>query len=217
VAEKSEAVRRPSVTGRRGLPVADGPPAERADAVQNRRKILAAAAGLLAERGVEALSMDEVARAAGVGVGTVYRRFHDRAGLVYALLDDREREFQRRFLQGPPPLGPAVRGNREVAPLDRVRAFLHALADRTEEQAEMLEMAEMSAPDARFRDGFYALYQSHLAALIRQIRPDADAVYLADALLAPFAAPLFRHQRLIQGMSLDRIKAGLDELLDGLR
>jgi hypothetical protein len=41
-------------------------------------------------------------------------------------------------------------------------------------------------------------------------------VYLADALLAPFGAPLFRHQRLTQGMSVDRIKAGLDDLLQGL-
>jgi AcrR family transcriptional regulator len=161
--------------------------------------------------------MDEVARAAGVGVGvgTVYRRFHDRAGLAYALLDDREREFQRRFLQGPPPLGPAV-GQEGAAPVERVRAFLHALADRTEEQSELLERAEMSAPDARFREGYYPLYQHHLAALIKQIRPGADAVYLADALLAPFAAPLFRHQRLAQGMSLDRIKSGLHDLLDGV-
>jgi AcrR family transcriptional regulator len=199
--------------GRRALPVAGGPPAERADAAVNRRRILAAAAQILESRGIEALSMDEVARVAGVGVGTVYRRFRDRAALVYAVLDDREREFQRAFLQGPSPLGP---GRSEAAPRERVRAFLHALADRTEAQAELLETAEMDSPNARFREGSYALYQRHLAALLARIRPEADADYLADALLAPFAANLFRYQRHTRGMDLDRVKAGLDDLLAGL-
>ncbi|MFG2000410.1 TetR/AcrR family transcriptional regulator [Spirillospora sp. NPDC048911] len=196
---------------RRALPIAGGPPAERADAAQNRRKILAAAAEVIATRGVEALSMDEVARAAGVGVGTVYRRFHDRAGLVYAVIDDREREFQASFLTGSPPLGP---GGGD--PVERVRAFLHALADRTEEQSDLLLAAEMDSSYARFNDGSYGLYQMHLEMLIGEIRPDADAAYLADALLAPLAANLFRYQRHRRDLSLARIKAGLNDLIAGL-
>ncbi|HLV72628.1 MAG TPA: helix-turn-helix domain-containing protein [Vulgatibacteraceae bacterium] len=194
----------------RELPVVGRPPAERADAAHNRRRILRAAADLIADRGPEAVSMDEVARAAGVGVGTVYRRFGDRARLVFAVIDDREREFQAAFLQGPPPLGPGA------APRDRLRAFLHALADRTEEQADLLLMAESDPPEARFREGSYHLYHRHLVMLLGRIRPDADTAYLADALLAPLAANLFLHQRRTRGMSLDRIKAGLDTLVEGL-
>ncbi|MFF0520775.1 TetR/AcrR family transcriptional regulator [Actinomadura nitritigenes] len=194
----------------RELPVVGRPPAERADAAHNRRRILRAAAEVIATRGAEAVSMDEVARAAGVGVGTVYRRFGDRARLVYAVIDDRERDFQAAFITGPPPLGPGA------APSQRVRAFLHALADRTEAQADLLLMAESDPPDARFRDGSYGLYHRHLAMLLREIRPDADAAYLADALLAPLAANLFLHQRRMRGMPLDRIKAGLDALAASL-
>ncbi|TYK44584.1 TetR/AcrR family transcriptional regulator [Actinomadura decatromicini] len=194
----------------RNLPVVGSPPAERADAALNRRRILRAAAELIATRGPEAVSMDEVARAAGVGVGTVYRRFGDRARLVYAVLDEREREFQTAFIQGPPPLGPGA------PPGDRLRAFLHALADRTEAQADLLLTAESDPADARFRDGSYGLYHRHLALLIGEIRPDADAAYLADALLAPLAANLFLHQRRTRGMPLDRIKDGLDALASGL-
>ncbi|GAA1589094.1 hypothetical protein GCM10009678_84300 [Actinomadura kijaniata] len=196
--------------GRRVLPIAGGPPAERADAVRNRRRILAAAAEMIATRGADALSMDEVARAAGVGVGTVYRRFRDRASLVYAVIDDREREFQRDFLAGPPPLGPGA------APAERLRAFLHALADRTEEQADLLLAAETDSAYARFNDGSYALYRMHLAMLVARHRPGADAVYLADALLAPLAANLFLYQRRVLGMDLDRVKAGLDAMLHGI-
>lgn len=200
------------------LPLIGRPAPERADAARNRRKILAAAKEIIAVRGAEELSMDEVAQAAGVGVGTVYRRFRDRAGLLYAVIDDRERDFQAAFLQGPPPLGPepdAAHRSADEA-YQRVRAFLHALADRTEEQAALLLMAEMDSADARFVDGAYGVYHTHLAMLIRRLRPRADAPYLADALLAPFAANLFGHQRRVHGMTVERIKAGLDDLLAGL-
>src|SRR5690606_40488482 len=90
------------------LPLVDQAPAERADAARNRRRILAAASEIVATRGASSLSLDEVARAAGVGVGTVYRRFGDRAGLVSALVDEREVEFQAAFMNGPPPLGPGA-------------------------------------------------------------------------------------------------------------
>ncbi|MFB4309644.1 TetR/AcrR family transcriptional regulator [Actinomadura sp. GTD37] len=194
----------------RELPVAGRPPAERADAARNRRRILRAAAEVIAARGPAAVSMDEVARAAGVGVGTVYRRFGDRARLVYAVIDDRERDFQDAFIHGPPPLGPGA------SPRERLRAFLHALADRTEAQAELLLAAESDPPGARFRDGSYALYHLHLAMLLGRIRPGADTAYLADALLAPLAANLFLYQRRTRGMPLDRVKAGLDALIEGL-
>jgi AcrR family transcriptional regulator len=60
----------------------------RADAERNRQRILAAAAKLFTERGLEP-SLDDVARLAGVGVGTVYRRFPDKASLADALFDER--------------------------------------------------------------------------------------------------------------------------------
>ena len=60
----------------------------RRDAERNRRRILAAASDVFTERGLDA-TLDEVARAAGVGVGTVYRRFPDKESLVAELFRDR--------------------------------------------------------------------------------------------------------------------------------
>ncbi|MET9344196.1 TetR family transcriptional regulator [Nonomuraea sp. NPDC003804] len=179
---------------------------ERVDAARNRVKILTAAAGIVAAKGVEGLSMAEVAAAAGVGVGTLYRRFGDRSGLAYALIDEREREFQEAFLEGPPPLGPGA------APPERIRAFLHGLTDRTVEQLDLLLMAETAAPLARF-GGAYAAYHTHLSMLIAQARPGADGYVLADALLAPLAAPLLAHRLRACGVTAERVKAGLDDLL----
>jgi AcrR family transcriptional regulator len=64
----------------------------RADAERNRQRILDAAADLFAERGLQ-VSLDEVAERAGVGVGTVYRRFADREALIDALFQARVEEF----------------------------------------------------------------------------------------------------------------------------
>jgi AcrR family transcriptional regulator len=60
----------------------------RADAERNRLRILQAAAEVFARRGLEA-GLDEIARHAGVGTGTVYRRFPDKSLLVEALIDQR--------------------------------------------------------------------------------------------------------------------------------
>src|SRR5919106_4825012 len=90
------------------LPVAGRPRRERADAARNRERVLAAARRLFAERGVANVTMEQIARAAGVGKGTVFHRFGDRAGLALALLDDGERELQEAVLHGRPPLGPGA-------------------------------------------------------------------------------------------------------------
>ena len=58
---------------------------------------------------VDGVTMDDVACAAGVGKGTVFRRFGSRAGLMMTLLSDAEAQFQGRFMFGPPPLGPGAR------------------------------------------------------------------------------------------------------------
>jgi len=103
-------------------PVAWGrPPAERADAARNRRHLLATAREILAEQGAGQLTMDGLAERAGLGKGTVFRRFGTRAGIFQALLDDEERDFQQAVLSGPPPLGPGA------TPLDRLIAYGRAL------------------------------------------------------------------------------------------
>ena len=114
-------------------PVTWGPPGagdtesagrpERADAARNRRLLLAVAREMLAAEGADRLTMDALADRAGLGKGTVFRRFGTRAGIFQALLDDDERDFQRQVLSGPPPLGPGA------PPLDRLIAYGRARID----------------------------------------------------------------------------------------
>ncbi|MFB9305036.1 TetR/AcrR family transcriptional regulator [Kibdelosporangium philippinense] len=181
-------------------------PKERADAARNRQKILRAAAQLVATRGVESLALDEVAAAAGVGVGTVYRRYPDRGALAHALLEENEKKFQAAFMSGPPPLGPGASAR------ERIRAFLHAFVDRLEHEGKLLMVAETETPLVRYTTGAYRLHHNHLAMLVAEAEPGIDAHFRADALLAPLAAAQFVYQR-ESGMSVKQIKAGFDQLL----
>ncbi len=159
------------------------PPRERADAARNRRRVLDAAAALFAERGVGAVSMDDVAAAAGVGKGTVFRRFGDKAGLAVALLDERERALQEAVLSGPAPLGPGV------APGERLRAFLDAYLDYCLGHLELVRLSETASPGARYRIGSYRFWHRHVEVLLGEAgAADADAT--AHLLLAPLAADL---------------------------
>ncbi|NDL58447.1 TetR/AcrR family transcriptional regulator [Phytoactinopolyspora mesophila] len=190
------------------LTLQDRPRPERADAARNRRILLDAAARILRDDGVAALSMETVAAAAGVGIGTVYRRFGDRSGLAYALLDQHERTFQAGFMFGAPPLGPGAPA------ADRLHAFLHRCVDLLSEQAEILAMAESSSQ--HYQTGAYGVRRRHISMLLDEINPELDATYLADALLATLSGRLFLHQNTDDGMSADRIKSGLDQLLRGI-
>ena len=102
------------------LPMFDQPPRERSDAARNREALLAAAALLVEDHGVDAVTMDSVAAAAGVGKGTVFRRFDSREGLMAALLNRSETEWQGLVISGPPPLGPGAPA------IERLHAFGHS-------------------------------------------------------------------------------------------
>ncbi|RVX39184.1 TetR family transcriptional regulator [Nonomuraea polychroma] len=158
------------------------PPKERADAARNREKVLTAAAALFAEKGVEVVSMDAIAAAAGVGKGTLFRRFGDKSGLAVALLDDRERDLQQRILSGPPPLGPGAPARERLTAF--VAAYLHYLFDHL----DLVRMSETASPGARYRIGAYRFWHRHVAILLAEARPDADADVLSHALLAAIGA-----------------------------
>ena len=95
-----------------------GPPREeRADAARNRAHLIEVARQMVAELGAENVTMDALAERAGLGKGTVFRRFRTRAGIFVALLDEEEKRFQERVIGGPPPLGPGAPA------VDRLVAF----------------------------------------------------------------------------------------------
>ena len=189
------------------LPVAGSQTPERADAARNRRKILEAAERLIARHGIENVSMDMLAEEAGVGKGTIFRRFGDRASLALSLLDEHVQAFQDAFIRGAPPLGPGA------PPIERLRAFGHAMIDLLEAHGDLILVGESGSPCARFRSPPFRAHRAHVTSLLHELDPRLDAEYHADSLLAVLAADQHRHLRKEREMPVERVRAGWDSVV----
>jgi AcrR family transcriptional regulator len=189
------------------LPLLEGNGPQRSDAARNRERILCAAERLFSERGAGGVSMDEVAEAAGVGKGTLFRRFGSRAALAGAVLSERERAFQEHFIRGDPPLGPGA------PPRERLVAFGEGMLEMLALHTELLLAAEVGG--ARFLSSPYGVHRLHVMLLLREANPLCDAELLADTLLAALGANLFTYLREVREMPLERLKSGWGELVRG--
>ena len=192
------------------LPVAapgSGSAAERSDAARNRRRILEAAATLVAERGIEHVSMQDVAGAAQVGTGTLYRRFGDRAGLALALLDEHTRAFQDALIAGPPPLGPGAPA------AERLRAFGAGYLELLEQHAELMVVGSTPGHDG---PGPHTVYATHLAVLVRAAAPHLDAEFTAQALLTALGPAHHLYVRRGLAWPVERVREGWTALVSAL-
>ncbi len=174
-------------------------PAERADAARNRRRLLDAAQELVRDHGVDALTMDALAKRAGVGKGTVFRRFGNRTGLMYALLDHSETQAQEAFIFGPPPLGPGA------PPVERLVAFGRARLLDLEVAGELHRAAELGSSEDHFSSRPYLVLKTHVTMLLRDAGSPGDPALLADILLAALGAALVLHQLRTLGYTREQI------------
>src|SRR3954470_16701145 len=179
----------------------------RADALRNREKILGAAVELFERDGVEAVTMDAVARAAGVSKGTVFHRFGSRAGLAMALLDEAERELQEALLRGRAPLGPGAPA------AARLTAFLAAYVDLLAGHHALVRTSEHDGDEGRrFRNSAYAAWHQHVALLLGELGGIADPPLTAQLLLAMVDSELYR----ALGADDDALKRAFAELIAAL-
>jgi polyketide synthase 12 len=179
--------------------VFDPAPTERADAARNRLHLLATAREIICEQGPDRLTMDGLAERAGLGKGTVFRRFRTRAGLFLALLDHDEREFQHQVLSGPPPLGPGA------PPLERLIAYGRA---RTTFLVERVDIARAALDGSQpIPMGNRApISQIHIRMLLSQLHLDgADLDMLSLQLAAALDGPILLY------LSSDELTHSLDE------
>ena len=186
------------------LPLLDQPPRERSDAARNREALLVAAARLVEQYGVDAVTMDSVAAEAGVGKGTVFRRFDSREGLMASLLNRSETEWQRLVIQGPPPLGPGA------PPRERLRAFGRSRMETNLTHAELIRAAGRAGERSYAAVSFAAM---HVRYLLTELGVRGDVDFLATALLAPLEMVVLVQQTRVEQIPLARIQAGWDDLV----
>jgi AcrR family transcriptional regulator len=143
--------------------------------------------------------MDALADEAGVGKGTVFRRFESRAGLMTALVDEFETDWQAAVLSGPPPLGPGA------PPLDRLLAMGRSRMELNLTHALLLEAAGWQHAGGQGAQSFMAMHTRHL---LNELGVHGDLPVIANVILAPLHARILEQQIEIDGLDLDRIHAG---------
>ena len=188
---------------------------ERRDAARNRRLILDTARMLFGERGVTCVTMEEIARASGVGKGTLYRRFPNKGFLCQALLDEPTRRLQQQTLE--------VLRESETSALEKIDALLDALVAFTAENLDLLYGGHEPLCGAdrleRFSYPAYDWRRSTVLGLLRtavregDVDDGLDLEYLAAALLAPLDVDFYYYQYRIQGLSVQRISRGVRALV----
>jgi AcrR family transcriptional regulator len=187
----------------RFLPLLDAPQPERRDAARNREALLQAAVRLIEHCGIDAVTMDAVAHAAGVGKGTVFRRFESREGLMGAVLNHSETAWQASVMSGPPPLGPGAPA------LDRLLAFGRSRLETTIQHADLIRAAGRASTRSF---AAYSFAIMHVRYLLGELGVTGDLPLLAVALMAPLEAPILDQQVRIEGLDVDRVYRGWVDL-----
>jgi len=192
------------MTQRPLLPLLGEPAPERRDAARNREALLVAAEALIDHCGIDAVTMDAVAARAGVGKGTVFRRFGSREGLMAALLNFSETEWQAAVISGPPPLGPGAE------PMERLLAFGRSRLESTLRSADLIRAAGRAGTHSSAAYSFVAMHVRHL---LGELEVSGDLPLLATALMAPLEVPILEQQVQIEGIDVDRVYRGWVDLV----
>jgi AcrR family transcriptional regulator len=202
---------------------------ERRDAAEHRQRILEVAQRLFAEHGVDAVSMHQIARAAGIGQGTLYRRYAHKGELCMDLLHERYERFMEE-------VAAQLAAKATVPALERLDGLLTKIVALLEEHGAMLgpvagtDMRDVQCSEfdiTRYipyqRSPWYLwLHELFAGLLIEAMRrgelPPLDVPYTVDSILAALHPMLYRFQRQERGFSSERILQGLRHIyIDGLK
>jgi AcrR family transcriptional regulator len=181
---------------------------ERRDAAENRKRVLEAAQQLFQENGVEAVSMHQIAQAAGVGQGTLYRRYAHKGQLCSDLLAESADRFKDELEHY---LGQAAGDTSAVDRLTRVLARLLELMDT--KLSLLAAIGDACWGDRRiekFRTPAYQSLHSTITTLLAEgvdtgeMRP-LDPVFTADMILAALSPDAYQFQRDERGLTPEQI------------
>ena len=202
---------------------------ERRDAAEHRQLILEVAQHLFAEQGVDAVSMHQIAMAAGIGQGTLYRRYAHKGELCMDLMRERYERFAEE-VEG------LIEANATSSALERLDLILAHIVAFLEEHGALL--GPVAAPDMRYapcseadksrqfsfqQESFYPWLHQLFTELLAEAVEQGDLVsldvpYTSDAILSVLHPMFYRFQRQERGFSPERILQGLHRIyIDGVK
>jgi AcrR family transcriptional regulator len=193
---------------------------ERRDAAEHRQRILEVAQDLFAERGVDAVSMHQIAKAVGIGQGTLYRRYRHKGELCMDLM----REHHERFAEE---IAALFDASRTISALELLDGVLIKMVALLEDQVTFLGPIGGTMPqDDQCNDSgssrhlssqqspWYLWLHELLSGLLAEAvergeLASFDIPFTVDTMLAVLNPPFYRFQRLERGFSQERILQGV--------
>ncbi|MGP4008495.1 TetR/AcrR family transcriptional regulator [Streptomyces sp. 4N124] len=176
----------------------------RVDAARNREAVLAAADALFAEcDSPDAVTMADIAAAAGVGKATLFRGYGDRTGLIHALYSARLEPLRQAVTDGPPPLGP------DTPPAERLPALLDALLCFKLDHRHLSLALEGTGSDSPYQAAHYEWWHGTLRDVLDRLPGFTGGDFAAHALLAVVRADLVAHLADRRKMTREALRAEL--------
>lgn len=193
---------------------------ERRDAAEHRQRILEVAQCLFSEHGVDAVSMHQIAMAAGIGQGTLYRRYAHKGELCMDLLSEHHERFAEEIavLLAATAASPALERldsvlTKSVALLEEQGALLGSVAGIDVRDWHCDETSASRRFSFQYSPWYLWLYELLSGLLTEAVErgelSSLDVPYTADAILATLHPVFYRFQRQERGFSPERILQGL--------
>ncbi len=179
------------------------PQPSRADAVKNRALLLETAQRLFTERGVENVTMTDIADAANVGKGTLYRHFENKNVLCQTLLDEDQRALQERSLA-------YLRSHSDAK--DNLKWFLREALGFVQRNRPLLCAGDMSAGSLEYPAHWW--WRLTIRGLLSQLQAAGDLDYMTDTLYVMLDVHTIYFLMVTRGYSLERIADGLSQTVE---
>lgn len=181
---------------------------ERRDAVEHRRLILKTAQTLFDQHGVDSVSMHQIAKSAGIGQGTLYRRYNHKSELCYDLMKETFRAFMEE-------VDSYLENNRGIPVRERLEQVTHKILNFLEENNQwmgviqrqtMCSGAAMNAYDSQPYQYLHTLFCKLLEEGIeekqcRAVHPD----YSAHAFISSMSPDLLMYLQQEKGYDSNQI------------
>jgi AcrR family transcriptional regulator len=184
---------------------------EQRQAADFDQRIVRVARQLFAERGIEDVSMHQIAQEAGVGQGTLYRRYAHKGELILDLLN----ESAQRFLEE---IQAYAQDGEIWSALQRLDSVLHRCIAFIEEEglflAAIMDTSSAEKREMKFSTRYYRASHSLIAHLLEEAITQEelaplDTIYTADAIIATSDPALYLFQRQRRGYTPEQILEGI--------
>ncbi|MCD9020473.1 TetR/AcrR family transcriptional regulator [Cohnella silvisoli] len=186
---------------------------ERKDALEHRRLILQTAQALFNEHGVRPVSMHQIAKTAGIGQATLYRRYAHKGDLCSDILQDYGHQLMNQVTT-------YLEEHRQSSAAEKLDGIVDLWIDAIEEKSDLIIAmeAKMACDDHRgnfFHSPMYKFFRNKMSELLTEImgqdtnqQASADPDLAAHAIICSMSPLGYFHLKQEKGYSTDQMKMG---------